>query len=239
MTGSRHLRRRSAALLVAAVVALTALLGACGVPTDESPREFSLSGELQNPAESSPSTVVEAPSADIFLVQTNESSQTRSLVPQGVDVPPASGAAYIRAVLDALIATTPGSDQETIVNFTGQLTLNDVEVDGDIVRLTFSDLGDLTGEGLTYGIAQIVYTATSADGPGGVEGVVFLEEKDGQVSEVQVNIESGETSSAGDPVMQSDFPNLFNQLTNPQASTTAPTTPATTVAASTDTTLID
>jgi hypothetical protein len=216
-------------LLGVLLVVLGVLLAGCGVPADESPREFSLSGELQSPAESSPSTVLDAPSAVIFLVQTDDASSSRSLVPQGIDVPPASGAAYIRAVLEQLIATTPASDQETIANFTSQLTLQDVEVDRDIVRLTFSDLGDLTGEGLTYGIAQIVYTATAMDGPGGVEGVVFLEEKDGQVSEVQVNLEGGETSRAGDPVMRSDFPLLFNQLTIPLSSTsTTVADPATT-----------
>ena len=223
-------------VLIAASLVL-GLLAGCGVPTDESPREFSLSGELQAPAESSPSTVLEAPSAVVFLVQTDESSSSRSLVPQGIDVPPASGAAYIRAVLEQLIATTPASDQETIANFTSQLTLRDVEVEGDVVRLTFSDLGDLTGEGLTYGIAQIVYTATSVDGPGGVEGVVFLEEKDGQVSEVQVNLEGGETSRAGDPVMRSDFPLLFNQLTIPLSSTSTTTTTAPAAADPTSTTI--
>lgn len=215
-------------LVLGALVA-TLALAACGVPTDDSPREFSLSGELQLPADNSPSTVIVTPSADIFLVDTGTSEY--SLAPQGIDVSPATGpSAYIRAVLDQLISTQAASDQQNIANFTSPLTLRDVEVDDDIVRLTFSDLGDLTGQGLTYGIAQLVFTATSADGPGGVEGVVFLEEKDGQVQEVQVSLEGGETSRTGEPVKQSDFPRLFNQLNAPLSSTsTTTTTPATTV----------
>ena len=214
-------------LLVAIVAALGAV--ACGVPTDDAPREFSLSGELEAPPVSSPTSVSpsEVPDAQVFLIQTNQSTKVQSLWPQGVDVPPNDDdAAYIRSVLDTLIATQP--TEPSITNFTQALELRAVEVDGNVVRLTFSDLGSIASQGLILAVAQIVFTATAADGVDGVSGVVFYEESDGQVSPVQVAVEDNRTRSAGEAVIPSDFPQLYNALTIPESDTaTTPVVPPT------------
>lgn len=215
------IRRRL--LSATAVVVAAALVVACGVREDDSPRVLAddvVPAELTEPTPSSTDPQVPTTPQRIFVVQTTEGGTEEVLSGVYFNLPISTNSEdYARQVIEQLVNLRPPEDATfttAIPPTTGVLDVRRITgPDGkdDILEINLNQL-QAQGRGLKLAIAQIVFTATSISG---VRGVRFLLNG----VPVAVPLDDGE-SQVGAVVTKADFPQ-----TNP----TPPTTTSTTVAA--------
>lgn len=207
----RH-RLRASALVVAAVVALTA---GCGIRTDDEPRAMSADSvpfDLLAPSTTS-TTATTAPErtsqVPIYLVDRNGLLvEVTRKVPMPVE---------IRAVLAELLegATDREAERGLRSAITGGTELIGVQLDLQTGVVALNLTGDITsvqGEALQLALAQVVYTATALRT---VNGVLF--EFDGEPTDVP----DGEGALESTPLGRRDY-TRFDPEVAATSTTTAP-----------------
>ena len=189
-------RRALAALLIAVM----AVLVACGVPADETqPREIATDDvqfDLLAPSSTSTSTTVGPggeQSVEVFLLRNEQLAPVPRSVPAGSDA---------RDVIRILLGGTQGN--ETTRGYGTAIPdgtdLLGTSLDAGTLTLDLSEeLNAVQGERQMIAIAQMVFTATEL---AGIDGVRF------QIEGEPVEVPKGDGTSTSAPVRQSDYPDL-------------------------------
>jgi hypothetical protein len=179
------------------------LLGACGVPSDSSPRVIA---RKDLPAAlAGTSTTLGHPAGvltqeRIFLVR--NAGTNPSLEAMWVDVPfEPSTVDQVRAVLDVLISDMPQTDKnKDLTNaIPSSVRIRSAHLHQGVLSLDLSQL-TLENPELRLAFAQLVYTATDLRG---IDSVRFAVQ--GQPAQVPLD---RSTSRTGEPVDRSDFRQL-------------------------------
>jgi len=204
------------------VIIATALLVACGVREDDSPRVLAadrVPAELTEPTPSSTEPQVPTTPQRIFVIETTEGNTEEVLVGLYFNLPISTDSGdYARQVIEQLVNLRPQEDATfttAIPPTTGVLDVRRVAgPDGrdDILEVNLNQL-QTQGRGLKLAIAQIVFTATSISG---VRGVRFLLNG----VPVAVPLDDGE-SQVGAVVTEDDFPQTNPTPTTSTTSTTS------------------
>lgn len=209
--------------LVALLVGLVVVVAACGIPSDDKPREISQDA-IPTPSKGLAGTTTSLSPPDIsnretiYLVGTGEpaASGSERLEAMVVDVPTPTDPSQIPQVtLQRLINLKPEElGQSGLVNALPadtQIISATLGADG-VLDLDLSGLGNVESALQRLAVAQIVFTLTGLT-TAQVHSVRFS--IDGQPAAVP--IEEG-TSGAGQPVSRDDYPRLRDQVES-----TAPT----------------
>jgi spore germination protein GerM len=197
--------------LLATLVSLLCLLGACGIPEDSKPREISrdaLPPELIDPSSTATSVPSDADSrfVTLYLVQGDDTSGDALVAVRQEVAEPTDPADLPAAVATALIAASPEQlGRADLVN----AIPSDVQVrsavlnDDGVLDLDLTNLGTVESSLQRLAVAQIVFTLTDLSVPQ-VSAVRFS--IDGE--EVTVPLEGG-VAPAGTPVGRADEPTLL------------------------------
>jgi spore germination protein GerM len=149
-------RRRLAALLL-----LTVAAAGCGLGTDDAPRDIAADERAATPI-TDPDAGEATGTARIYLVTSDDTEARRQLRSVARDVPDSA-----RNVLVALLA---GPNQDEVSQrlrsaIPGETQLLSTTAVGGILTVDLDEsIQQLSGDGLTTAIAQIVFTASELDG---------------------------------------------------------------------------
>jgi spore germination protein GerM len=151
--------RRATALTVAAALALG--LGACGIPSDSSPRD--VAPNQRSLTVNPPSEGDEAEgSGRIYLVAPSEAGDPSQLRSTPRDVPPTA-----QALLTSLLAGPNDAEiaARLVTNIPRETTLLSTRRSGDVLFVDITpEITGLSGELLVLAVAQIVFTASAVEG---------------------------------------------------------------------------
>lgn len=191
-----NLRRPGVAWCV--LLPLAALLSACGIATDDAPRDIPAARQVELGVDTDRPVGAATGTARIFLLTPQASGKAQSLVPAARDVDETPN-----AVLVALLAgpnTVELAAQLRTAIPAGTEVLSST-LRGGILRVDVSsDLLQLSGEVLVGAIAQIVFTVAEIDG---VRSVKILVDGEDQ----QWPAGNGELQEA--PLTVYDYPGLL------------------------------
>jgi len=214
----RSTARRAGHALAAGTVlaAVAAGLAACGVPSDDKPREISREALGSPLKDRIPTTSTSGVASNVthaetgYLVRSSEAGDSDRLEAVPIDVAnPAEQGDLVRLVIERLIALKP--DQLGLSGLVNAVP-SDTEVRSAVVgadgvlELDLANLGNIESSRQRLAVAQLVFTATGIESQG-VRAVRFL--IDGQPSAVPT--ETG-TAAAGSAVSRSDYPKLLDQV---------------------------
>jgi spore germination protein GerM len=200
------IRRLPVAL--AAVTLLGIVAAGCGIPNDDKPRALDpnvLPASLAaNPSGTSVPTDRSTQTVKLYLVQ--NSGDREVLMAETTSMSLVSDSSQLPGmVIRALIAEQPpatASGGNALINaLPPSVQVLDASLDGTVLNLDLSDLGNVELTRQRQAAAQIVFTATALTG---IESVRF--HINGQPIAVPLD---NETSVAGQPVTRSDYPRLM------------------------------
>lgn len=186
--------RRAAVVVVCVAVSL--IVAACGVPTDDKPRSIPADRvpfDLLATSTTSPSTTAQPESApiDIFLVRNSK----LAAVKRNVVAPPTVGA--------ALAALIQGPKSDTEPGFTTAIKSTEVQgaqVSGSVATVSVNDaFNSHTTEEKIWALAQIVYTATAIPGVDSVQVVT---------NNAPIEVPRGDGTLTRDLLKRSDYTKL-------------------------------
>jgi len=190
--------RRPVTVIVAVLGLLGVLLGACGIPSDSSPRAIG-DDEILDRLEGGQGTETgtdpegEGRAVVVWFVSDEQLRQTQRSVPSNEGV-----AGSIRALLEGPSPQEREAGISTSIPVGTELI--SAEQEGDRLTLDFTDeLQTVEGSELQYAVAQIVYTATDFNGD--IQRVRFMVE--GEV--VPVPLDDGGTANV---VTRTDYSEL-------------------------------
>jgi len=148
--------------ILAAMVATLALLSACGISSDDEPRDIAQADQLPLGIDTDSNAGAATGTAKVYLLEPEVAGQAATLqaVARDVDESPT-------AVLNALFAG-PNSgelDQQYRTSLPAGLALLSAEVRGGVLVIDVTkDLQQLSGQVLIAAIAQIVFTCAELSG---------------------------------------------------------------------------
>jgi Sporulation and spore germination len=220
-----HMRRlsdRAARVRAGTLVLLAAIaaLAACGIPTDAGPRDIApVEGSAPNGQPSAPNQPG-TPSSKVYFLATGKTSSDEHLQPAARAVAPAP-AELLQQLLDGLTKEEQAKRWRTAIP-SGTRLLSTHLVGGGVLAVNLSEQFFKTaGEAQFKAVAQIVFTATEAQGVTAVSIAIDGVERewpreDGSLTEVLTPF----AYPGLDPTSQPDLP--------PIPSPTPPTTPGAT-----------
>ena len=194
-------RRRLAAL----IATLVGLAVACGVPSEETPRDLaadSVQFDLLAPSSSTTSTTA-PPDArrtvEIFLLRNEQLAPQPRQLPADIDA---------GDVIDALLAGADADEQSrgfgTAIPDGTELIGDRLDPESDVLTLNLTEeLNTVQGELQTIAIAQMVFTATELTS---VSGVRF------QIEGSAVQVPRGDGTATSSPVTRADYPDLDREV---------------------------
>jgi spore germination protein GerM len=185
--------------LAVLVVVLGAVLVACGVPSEEEPRDLaaeSVQFDLLEPSSSTTATTAapaDVRTVDVFLLRNDQLTPVRRDV--SVDI---EAGGVVAELLEPL------SEDETEDGYGTAIPegteLHGARLDGTTLTLNLGEeLNTVQGERQTIAIAQIVFTATELRS---VTGVRF------QIEGTPVEVPKGDGTLTSSPLKRSDYPDL-------------------------------
>jgi len=202
VTGPRS-RRARARLGALAAVLIAGLVGACGIPADDEPRDISQE-QLPGPATTlDVGDEGQTRSVELYFTRFDGSRDVLTTVEREVPTGGESGQPTPATVLDALLSGVPAdADPAVVTKIPSDTALaSQPELLGGVLTVDLDNgISSVQGDGARLAFGQMVCTADLLDG---VDGVVF--EIEG--GPVQTPVGDGETSSA--PLTCASYDNLL------------------------------